>query len=117
MSENSKMTDLEITRLCAKAMKINIEVIRNLGEYANLLVYDVKRGESYDPLYDDAQARALEWYLIEHHGALHFYRDHLLFYPYTGKTVILPYTSADEKRRAICECVAKSASVDRSNKP
>lgn len=111
------MTDLEMTRLCAQAMGIDVtgtpppSLLEPLGSKVRLL-HD--QWTEYDPLHDDAQAMALEWWLIENCGALHFYRDHLLFYPYrapVGKKSIqtqsIPYADAAGKRRSIVECVAK----------
>ena len=107
------MTDLEMTRLCAEAMGL-----RDITSHDERSVWFYDKGrdsvERYNPLHDDGQAMALEWWLIENCGALHFYNDHLLFYPYQAplgkfaiKTHSIPYDNAPGKRRAICECVAK----------
>ena len=95
-----KMTDLEITRLCAEA----------IGLVRDARYFDPGALPIYDPLHDDAQAMALvkkflltvdffakEWTAMSH--SPFYVRD----------------ASSDNANRAICECVAKmqTASVSK----
>ena len=107
------MTDLEMVKLCAEAMGYDFHppkkfIFPTVSATRNQLVPFVAHNSPYNPLYNDAQAMALEDWLITNHGALHFYRDHLLFYPYTtGKSMTFGYSNSETRKRAICECVAK----------
>ena len=96
------MTDLEMTRLCAEAMKLRNEYRSKLG---GLFVFVTDEyGEQwshYDPLHDDAQAMALvkKFELQLSSGAFHPMKW----------TVWREFKSAESVNlnRAIVECVAK----------
>ena len=109
----SHLSDLEITRLCAEAVGLHQRKVTDGGTKFWIIPHhpDPQCAPSaiiYDPITNDAQAMALEWLLIEHSGALHFYRTYLLFVPFKDeRTSTFPYNDAAGKRRAICECVAK----------
>lgn len=100
------MTDLEITRLCAEAMGLEI------AEDADPIHYWQGRNPSsfirYEPLHDDAQAMALlkkfhinsEWKEEDQIWETELWRKSLTgFSADVGKNA--------ELNRAICECVAK----------
>ena len=57
------MTDLEMTRLCAEAMRLNFRVSYDRftdGDFVELISeLDPGNGGDYDPLHDDAQVMAL----------------------------------------------------------
>lgn len=93
------MTDLEMTRLCAESMGIEVALlpdgsayeIPNLSDYPN---------EYYDPFHDDDQVMAL---VKRHHVALGW--NH----PGWGafRQDIKRWVNDDDLNRAIVECVAK----------
>ena len=125
------MTDLEMTRACAEAMgwkhlgAVGVEPPKR-GEPDPKGLWCLSGGNDWwvnpqgynvcapcsgipDPLHDDAQAMALEDWLIER-GVLQFSKHWLTFslggdhyhefqFPLDG--------SKERRRRAICECVAK----------
>ena len=111
------MTDLEITRLCAEAMKITYEIGGENDDGDALVWIDKRRnGLEYTPLHDDAQAMAL----VKRFGLNitgHSIDD--------GSTepwcVWLPRSlggvvEAEDLNRAICECAAKTqAAKDKPN--
>ena len=130
------MSDLELTKLCAEAMGW-----KHLGAIG---VPPPKRGESDpkglwclsggndwwlnpeghrvcgqcssipDPLHDDAQAMALEDWLIER-GYLHYEDGDHLFYSWPLETSAFTFSadfdSKAGRRRAIVECVAKMQAI------
>ena len=51
------MTDLEITKLCGKAMGVRLRLAK-AGEVKEWMI-QADNGQIYDPLHDDAQAMAL----------------------------------------------------------
>ena len=108
------MTDLEMTMLCAKAMKIVCTV--SYDRYSNMAFAEIidpanpGNGGAYGPLHDDAQCMALEDYLIER-GYLHYEDGEHMFYTWPLETSKFIF-SADFKdkagrRRAIVACVAQ----------
>lgn len=91
------MTDLEITRLCAKAMWI-------------IDAYPMFGGNPYDPLTNAAQNAELDTVLLKH-GHYVISLDGFWFY-LTGQCDPLYWWFTDmtglaNLRRARCECVAK----------
>jgi len=91
------ITDFEMTKLCAEAMGIH-----EIGEY--------------NPLHDDTQAMALEWWLIQC-GTLRFsFSNRKMLWAkkehgpdgvsHVGWRFRLPCDTPDLKRRAIVYCVA-----------
>ena len=114
------MSDLEITRLCAEAMGFVwsssskkypfTEPIHSSAAWVN--------GELYDPLHDDAQAMALEDWLIER-GYL-WQENGLLRYSSLDRSFEYANFSLFDKaarRKAICECVARMASARAPTSP
>ena len=109
------MSDIEITRLCAKAMGYHSILS---SSYPPLVWFDTdsQAGFRYDPLHDDAQAMALvkKFSLqIHHHG---FAGSRASLVTVSGKW--LPYgpefrsvgkddDGMNAENKAICECVAK----------
>ena len=97
------MTDLEITRLCAEAMKLRIELVTRRGRGGRAPYYrfasDWNEQGVYRPLYDDAQAMAL----VKKFGAF------IQGGPVRWEVEICDKTvkDADDLNRAICECAAK----------
>ena len=90
------MTDIEITQLCAKAMRIR--VVRNADKWE--LMDDSPPVKFYDPLNDDAQAMTL------------LKKFTLWVGGWTGAGIVCvsmegKYLCIDSNlNRAICECVA-----------
>ena len=96
------MTDLEITRLCAEAMKYS-----NLSDHLGGLPVFTSETGVYDPLHDDAQAMALV-------KKFHIHLDKTLRTPDDPKGLWIAsntdkWTSEPtaDLNRAICECVAR----------
>lgn len=103
--KGGEMTDLEMTRLCAEAMGMEIERESVDGLYAR----DDPRLKwcIFDPLHDDAQAMALEDWLIER-GELIYGRNTMIFNSYDGIfSAQYPVMNKQLRRRAIVECVSK----------
>ena len=98
------MTDLEITKLCAEAMRYTIA--KEFTELVPLAVRDGRESGafSYNPLHDDAQAMAL----------VKKFRLFTSFETLGGGFWIVGDVNNDDTQtqcadlnRAICECVAK----------
>lgn len=100
------MTDLEITKACAEAMEIPVQVVSApaLGGGSWLRRTDVHSGRRlYDPLHDDGEAMAL----VKKFG---LFISRLADTWYVDSSDGRDAESADHKdnlNRAICECVAK----------
>ena len=96
------MTDLEITRLCANAMIVDIESIGFRTD--GTVCID---GVPFDPLHDDAQAMALvkKFNIGIDRGALG--NDHWGAALIRGGITMYCATSPSSLNRAICECAAK----------
>lgn len=94
------MADLEITRLCAKAMGLELWVVGERCEIMNSLV---STGRIYHPLHDDAQAMALVKKFRLHIGCT---SDGLWFAEEQGAETAQVHDGGD-LLRAICLCVAK----------
>ena len=90
------MTDLEITKLCAKAMGISYRVEPLTEDGSGEMLWSPIG--PYDPLHDDAQSMALvKRFPGECVGAL-----------YRRVFSVRPFPSPEnELLRVICECVAK----------
>ena len=101
------MTDLELTNLCAEAMKFSVCG----SQEPSTIFYPHPNGSAvicvYDPLHDDAQAMAL---VKKFTVIINYWKGWQcgLVTDATGTTTTLGYNirSAD-LNRAICECVAK----------
>ena len=113
MSENSKMTDLEITRLCAQAMGYMYDHEREGGPSNPASVFITGRpsgsGYTYYPLDNDGQALAL----VKKHN--------LQLLRVGGGWVCLPEGKREgvgrhDLNRAICECVAVMHHASISNR-
>lgn len=104
------MTDVEITRLCAKAMGLVFEVPREFsGQRIFEEMYAAKKSQ-YNPLHEDAQAMAL----VKKFGLLcdpqHDGQDFSTDQGWEVSHPSLPeeYLSiSPDLNRAICECVAQ----------
>jgi len=92
------MTDLELTRLCAEAMGLSVELETRSGAHRWRDEYN----HTYAPLQDDAQAMAL------------VKKFRLQIDPHSEQwnvASLTGYASLTENlNRAICECVAKMQS-------
>lgn len=100
------MTDLEITKLCAEAMKITLRLPKG-GEAKEWLII-AESGRIYDPLHDDAQAMALVKHL---HLRVAYLIDYISgdYFWYCGDPdgPAAKRSRNADLNRAICECVAK----------
>lgn len=116
------MTDLEMTKLCAEAMEIDLDFVHTDTNYdGDFKVWVTLKYSDflYDPLYDDVQAMAL----VKHCGLdivcgrmryaepeeWTVYRDtQTILYDENGVIVDAQFmTKAKDLNQAICECVAK----------
>src|SRR5690242_4069154 len=97
----ARVTDLEMTRLCAEAMFHNapIHIMRDEGQ-DSVVVSTLDWGGLYDPLNDDAQAMALVKRFKPYIGHV---GDKLTAFIH-AREPIRPHESLN---RAIVECVAK----------
>lgn len=117
------MTDLELTKLCAEALRLRVVKgggtlvtphwrIQHFagGQEVGEWMDRWKDGDVYDPLHDDAQAMALEDWLIE--------RGDLSYINLKGGVQDMTWRSREHsfhkmfnnreaRKRAIVECVAK----------
>ena len=94
------MTDLEITKACAEAMRIDVEL--RSRDFSGNNYWAHGNGDDYDPLHDDAQAMALVKKFGLHTGFQSF--DNL--WGCLAQDGITKTYNTD-LNRAICECVAK----------
>ena len=101
------MTDLEITRLCAEAMGLEV-IPRNISPdgKGGLQIHQTEHGpiKWYRPLHDDAQCMAL----VKKFGLAILNDDDDSWW--VGLALDSPdteYAEASDLNRAICECVAK----------
>lgn len=104
------MTDLEVTKLCAKAAELGFEPDNN-GHYFD----EEGSSRSYWPLTNEEQAGALVDWLIER-GELTFgrapgttKRSAMWFLPWgkDGGAYLWFTPDKESRRRGICECVVK----------
>ena len=105
------MTDLELTKLCAEAMGIDINFeSRDTVFYIYHPIDEVlPLFKAFAPLHDDAQAMALVkkfglWLELNMNGWDQTY------WRVTSSRMLSPYYESEHKEdlnRAICECVAK----------
>lgn len=98
------MTDLEITKLCAEAIGIQLYFDTNGGTWLGDPSFNLR----YDPLRDDAQAMAL---VKKFHLRLKEWQRSLGHDDGPWWTVTYPYlrhgmADSSDLNRAICECVA-----------
>jgi len=114
------MTDLEITKLCAEAMKFSGELQENVAIDVRTqkreihLLFDGIVGLRYNPLEDDEQAMAL----VKKFG-LHLGREDMGYWiveMFSWKRGLwMEVAHSKNLNRAICECVAKMQ-AGRSNR-
>jgi hypothetical protein len=100
------MTDLEMTNLCREA--IGMENPYHPGDTS---MGRIQEWNEYDPLHEDAQAAALDGWLLER-GTIKWYPDCFIFTPTGGTfhdatTFSHDMTKSENRRRARVECVAK----------
>lgn len=107
------MTDLEITRLCAKALEIYPTVPESYSEDGLWCFPDGaidSKGFDFNPLHDDAQAMALENWLVQRGAVLQIGKHWLTMWT-TGDGAAENHQSVNKglesRRRFVCECVAK----------
>lgn len=100
------MTDFEITKLCAEAMGYPPALTYTDGLVDERWFHLPFGAAMYDPLHDDAQAMALEDWLIER-GELSYGRNTMIFNPFDGGSFQFPVMNKPMRRSAICECVAR----------
>lgn len=107
------MSDLEIVRLCAEAMDLGCyEVSANKPEHT-IRINGSVTSNHYWPLTDDAQAMALIS-LLSCNGELIFTGTQVMFNSDScGIEDIYEAVTEHDRRRAICECVAKMQSTVR----
>ncbi len=113
------MTDLEITKLCAKAMgwqvSLNGQVVndnRTIIFHATLCRTGDVNGTSYNPLHDDAQAMALvKKLLLDVRCYPDFVSGHQWLVTSTQVMTQQDTHVKPDLNRAICECVAKMAAT------
>ena len=98
------MTDLEITKACAEAMRIDVEL--RSRDFSGNNYWARGNGDDYNPLHDDAQAMALVKKFGLHTGFQSF--DNL--WGCLAQDGITKTYNTD-LNRAICECVAKMKKV------
>ena len=107
------MTDLELTKLCAEAMRLNIaDDAEPIHFWQGKNPLSLQR---YDPLHDDAQTMALFWWLISEcykrhwslsiDGYLRIWTDERDAGEWDAG--FGPISSEETLRRSIVECVAK----------
>ena len=95
------MTDLEMTRLCAKAMGYTLtEMDTPRGKLPLLMEGNVLIGSTYDPLHDDARAMVLvkKFQILIGTDDEHW----TAFIPKVGRSI-----HNHDLNQAIVECVAK----------
>jgi hypothetical protein len=120
------MTDLEMKKLCAEAMGLRVKISQDRMYSAGSGLFieiiserDPGNGGEYDPLRDDAQAMALDGWLLER-GSITFYKD--MFYFRWDKNdnenfrLIADMTKAENRRRARVECVAQLWALKKGKK-
>ena len=116
------MTDLEMTRLCAEAMGIEVSVSTDgiggnaLWMFSGGVSPTIAYASKYDPLHDDAQAMALLCWIVRYNeNELLELSNHVFFYTHRDFTFTQfgAFFEASHLRRAICECVAKMQSGPR----
>lgn len=109
-----KLSDLEITKLCAKAMGTPMSVVEPQMLWPTGVMLAPAERElmrPYDPLHDDARAAALDEVILrDNHG---FFITDRVFIRYERSSGCNTFETrrdmlkAENRRRAKCECVAK----------
>lgn len=111
------MTDLEMLQACAEAMGVTgvrlgeggplYKVPPEQNDYIVTNPLEYLKFPLYDPLHDDAQAMALLHWLARQ-GRVSFEVGRLRFmHSYGGELQSFMAETDEQRRRAICECVAK----------
>jgi hypothetical protein len=99
------MTDFELTKLCWEALS------------GVAMDPDSNTAGIFDPLHDDAQAMALDGYIMEQRYCISMDREECDIYPmenYSKRPVFsfrLDFTKPENRRRIRVECVAKMQSA------
>ena len=105
------MTDLEMTRLCAEAMRITLYPWKSGAGFFHYGGSDANGIEDYDPLHDDAQAMALDGWMLSAGLGFVFSPNHASFYWQSSGVEIYralaDMTQPNNRRRARCTCVAQ----------
>lgn len=106
------MTDLEMTKICADAMGVEVVPSTSVdGGWATVLNQNC--GDFYDPLHDDAQAMALlKKFRLWVHCEEHHSNGTKPWCVQDADTE--EYFVNDDLNRAIVECVVKSFAASRS---
>lgn len=100
-AEIAELTDLEITKLCAEAM--GLEVVDILGEWR--FPRTQYEDSLYDPLHNDRQAMAL---VKKFNLGIYFDLESKLWGCYKfNKDTCDPDVENENLNRAICECVVE----------
>ena len=113
------MTDLKMTKLCADAMgyrwyEPGLNPYGDPGQKPCIIMGEW--GNEYDPLNKDAQAMALDTYIIKAGYCISYERDECEIYPIEGQSEeshrpmfhwALDMTKPENRRRVRVECVAK----------
>ena len=103
------MTDLEITRLCAEAMKMRLNWADDQDDHPGSYWDHDGSYRTYWPLYNDAQAMALVkklQMLVRWDGGVHGWTAGCWYEGSKGQAIWTDWTAQD-LNSAICECVAK----------
>lgn len=103
------MTDMEMTRLCAEAMGVEIFNPQEL-EPAYQIKDHAEDANWYAPLHDDAQAMALLCWLVRYNENERLeISNHVFFYQHRAfrYTQLGDFSKPDHLRRAIVQCAAK----------
>ena len=109
------MTDLEIMKLCAEALSKKTKMLPSMHGNFDVLCIEVEGKKdtwySYNPLYDDAQAMALDSVLIDETHSISFHQAWFCRHEYPSGLLTFEFhadmTQPENRRRARCECVAK----------
>ena len=105
------MTDLELTKLCAEAMTLDVYLLSPETGFPSCSHYEIPsmsdaENETYDPLHDDAQAMAL---VKKYRLSVNSHNDDYQVWPTTASPDIAGHscTFHPDLNRAIVECVAR----------
>ena len=105
------MTDLEITKLCAEAMGIELRAAE--GGEAKEWAIQATDSSIYDPLHDDAQAMALvkkfQLDIVAPAGRKYtaWWAHQVIGFNFRGEPIVSYGGNHENLNRAICETVAK----------
>lgn len=105
------MTDLEVTKLCAKAIGIRLtKDLEAAPDWENYIEWleDANTGEDYWPLKNGAQALALLWWLVSNGHHVAFETDTRgVSRIGVCDNMVVTITDAQSLRAFLCGCVAK----------